>query len=120
LSGEHLMEERDSKPRKQSSAVDIPHLEGDHPQSEHVRLARGETGCSIIEAEELGCHPSGRSLEARSGSLSTVESGDASEPEIVEPCTTRPINENIILRWEMVRLPQAEAQKPMRTPFKSP
>ena len=49
------------------------------------------------------------SLEPSRGSLRTVETSDTGEPEIVEPRTTHLINEDIILRLEMVRTPQTEA-----------
>jgi len=57
----------------------------------------------VVDPEELWRHPSESSLEPRCGSLRTVETGDAGETEVIESRTTRLVDENVILRWEMVR-----------------
>ena len=86
-----------------SSNVGISHLERDHPQSENVQPVRREAGfCFSVDSKELGCHPSLGSPEPILGNIRIVEVGDGGEPEVTETCTARPINENIILKREMV------------------
>ena len=36
------------------------------------------------------------------GNIRIVKVGDGGEPEVTETCTARPVNENIILKREMV------------------
>ena len=103
--------------------VGIPHLKGDHPQSENVRFTGREAGFSfIVDAKKLGCHPSMGTLEPGRRSYRTVETSDAGEPEVIESRTTRLVDEDILLRWEAKLLPAKvwQRKKLRRTPFKSP
>ena len=78
---------------------------------------------SFIGTEELWGHPLLGSPEPRSRSLHTFEASDAGEPEVAEARTARPVNENIILGWETVRLPPTRVRwgnKLRHTPFRSP
>jgi len=93
-----------SKTVTQCTTAHIAHLKNDRSKSKHVWFAREETGLSsVVDPEEFRRHPSLGSLEPRSRSFRTVETGDASEPEVIESRTVRLVNENISLRWEMVR-----------------
>ena len=79
------------------------HLNSDHPQGEHIRRIRRQTRVhSIVGSDEFRCHPSVGSLEPNRRSLRAVQTGDPGKPKVVESRTTRLVNENIILKWEMV------------------
>ena len=115
--------------------MSVSHLESDHPQSECVRFICGEPRPYIHNANELGVSPSPGS---RTKNVRRLHSSSANElgghpcpascppsgkPETTETRTARPVNENIILWCEMVRLLLTEiyqGKKLRRTPFRYP